>query len=97
VGFSWLRLKWFVLVGYLLIWVPWIMLLSRPSQQPEILGRWSPRAFAFLVAAGISLVLARWSVLQTCFGRSRYADVLDTTLTRIRRSSYLWWLALAIL
>lgn len=95
-GYSWLRLKWFVLGAYLLLWVPWAMFLSRRSYQPEILGRWSPRSFAFLVAATLVLAVATWGVWRTCVGRSRFSDLLDEAVRGIRSSPWRWWLALGI-
>jgi len=95
VGYPWLRWKWFVLSGYLLAWVPWLMLLARRSHQAEILGWWSPRSFAILLAVTLGLALASYGVWRTCFRQSRSPDVLAATLRRIRNSPWLFWPALA--
>ncbi len=85
-GYPWLRLKWLVLSGYLFAWVPWFMLLARRSHQAEILGRWSLRSFAVLVAASLGLALATCGVGWACFRRSGSADVLERALHRVRSS-----------
>ncbi|MCH5373230.1 MAG: hypothetical protein JJ992_04595, partial [Planctomycetes bacterium] len=72
-GLRWLRLPWFLLAAYGLLWVASLALFVRRSASPEVLGWWSRRMFglvmldlAAMMVLTVALVLAfrpqsRWS------------------------------------
>lgn len=60
------NLKRLLIAGYLLLWPPFFILLTRKSHQADVLGWWSFRVIGLLLAilavlAGLSLLVWRWT------------------------------------
>ena len=62
---SWTCLKRLLVVGYVLLWPPFLILLTRKSFQADVFGWWSYRVFGLLmsilvVLVGLSALVWRW-------------------------------------
>jgi hypothetical protein len=76
---QWLSLERLTLVLYLLLWPPFFVLLSRQSESPTVLGRWTPRMFVLLV--GMAGFLAGATYLLFRRGASSRAANCEEHLT----------------
>ncbi len=95
-GLGWLRLRWFLLLAYGLLWVLSLAVILRPSLQPEILGWWSRRAFV-LVLMALAAMLGMTVLLGLAFRpESGLARLIVAVLDFLRRRRAVLWLAAVV-
>jgi len=85
-------IKRLLLLGYLLLWVPSVLLMLRKSQQPEILGWWSHRSF-FLVVLDVLLLLAATVFLCRMWKqKSELVGRIEQALRAVRLRRFALWM-----
>ncbi|MFQ5730539.1 MAG: hypothetical protein ACE5KM_01160 [Planctomycetaceae bacterium] len=84
-----IRSRSFLLIGFVLLWPPFLYLLVRKSQVQVVWDRWSYRGFAALAANLVAILAVAWLLLPARRNRAGVGR-LERCLVRLRQRRILY-------